>query len=124
VVPEIVIEEFEPFEPIEEEIIDIAYVSREHVLRTFLEHWINFDVGTMYSMLSEASRNQFTRQSFETELRGLTDFRSALRSGYRIDWLGANQARIVTARRILFIRTLLHRTLSVVREDSTWKIVW
>jgi len=119
--PEIVVVEAPPEEDSDR---DIAYVSREQVLRTFLDLWMKFDVGTMYSMLSEISQRQFTRQEFETDLRELTDFRSALRGGYRIDWLGANQARIVTARRILFIRTLLDRTFGVVREGSTWKIVW
>jgi len=114
----------EPETPVEDGGRDVAYVSREQVLRTFLNFWVNFDVGAMYSMLSEASQRQFTRQEFETDLRELTDFRSALRGGYRIEWLGANQARITTARRILFIRTLLNRTLSVVREGSDWKIIW
>ena len=116
--PEIVV-----FEP-ENDRDDIAYISREQTLRAFLDFWVRFDVETMYSMLADSSQRQFSMEAFEAELRNSQDFRTALRSGYRIDWLGADQARIVAARRILVIRTLVNRTLGLAREGSAWKIIW
>ena len=118
----------EPDKPAEDDktniVFDSTYSSRDQALRTFLDLWVKFDTETMYSMLSESSQKRFTKQTFEVELRRSTDFRTALRGGYRIDWLGADQAKIVTARRILLIRTLLSRNLGVTREGAAWKIVW
>ena len=101
-----------------------AYVSRERTVRTFLDLWMKHDPGTMYSMLSESSQKLFSRETFESELRKSADFRAALKDGYTLEWLGAERAKIVAAKRILLIRTLVSRTLGVAREGSTWKIVW
>ena len=123
--PEIVV--LEPGKPAsdnEDNTQDVAYDSREKTLRAFLELWVKFDPETMYSMLSASSRKLFSRQTFEAELKKASDFRSALRDGYTIDWLGAERAKVVTVKRILLIRTLLSRTLGVTREDAVWKIVW
>ena len=104
---------------------DVAYTSREQALRTFLDLWVKLDSQAMYSMLSGSSRKQFSDgKAFEAELRKLPDFRSAIRDGYRIDWLDSERARVVAARRVLFIRTLVSRNLGVAREGATWKIVW
>ena len=78
----------------------------------------------MYSMLSESSQKSFTREAFESELRKAADFRAALRDGYTLDWLGTERAKVVAAKRLLLIRTLVSRTLGVAREGSAWKIVW
>jgi hypothetical protein len=78
----------------------------------------------MYSMLSESSQKLFSKETFESELRKASDFRGALRDGYTIDWLGVERAKIVAAKRVLLIRSLVSRTLGVVREGSNWKIVW
>ncbi|MDR1377360.1 MAG: hypothetical protein LBJ22_07595 [Synergistaceae bacterium] len=103
---------------------DSLYTSREKMVRTFLDLWVRHDPETMYSMLSESSQKLFSRETFESELRKASDFRGALRDGYTIDWLGTERAKIVAVKRILLIRTLVSRTLGVVREGSDWKIVW
>jgi hypothetical protein len=101
-----------------------AYSSRERTVRAFLELWVKNDPETMYSMLSESSKKLFSKETFESDLRKGSDFRGALRDGYTIDWLGVERAKIVAAKRVLLIRTLVSRTLGVVREESDWKIVW
>ena len=103
---------------------DSLYASREKMVTTFLDLWVKHDPETMYSMLSENSRKLFSRETFESELRKAADFIGALRDGYTIDWLGTERAKIVAVKRILLIRTLVSRTLGVVREGSGWKIVW
>jgi hypothetical protein len=78
----------------------------------------------MYSMLSESSQKLLSRETFESDLKKAADFRAALRDGYTVDWLGTERAKVVAVKRILLIRTLVSRTLGVVREDSAWKIIW
>jgi hypothetical protein len=103
---------------------DSAYVSREKTVRDFLSLWTKNDPAAMYSMLSKSSRKLFSEETFESDLRKTSDFRAALRDGYRLEWLGTERARVVAARRILLVRTLVSRTLGVVREGTAWKIVW
>ncbi|MDR1377974.1 MAG: hypothetical protein LBJ36_02850 [Synergistaceae bacterium] len=103
---------------------DKAYSSREKTVRAFLELWMKHDPDAMYSMLSKSSQKLFSKETFESELRKASDFRGALRDGYTIDWTGVERAKIVAVKRILLIRTLISRTLGVVREESNWKIVW
>ena len=114
----------EPDKPVEDSSQDVAYSSREHTLRTFLDLWVKFDLEAMYCMLSGSSQKKFTIQTFEAELKKSQDFRTALRGGYTIDWLDSERAKIVVVKRILVIRTLLSRTLGVTREGTAWKIVW
>ncbi len=101
-----------------------AYVSREQTLRTFLDLWMEHNPGKMYDMLSDSSQRLFSREAFEAEVRKASDFRAALKDGYKIDWLGTERAKIVAVKRILLIRSLVSRTLGVVRENAAWKIVW
>jgi hypothetical protein len=101
-----------------------AYVSREETLRVFLDLWVKQDFGAMYPMLSEASWKLFSQETFESSLRKAVDFRTALREGYSVNWLGPERAKVVAFKRVLLFRTLVSRTLGVVREGSVWKIVW
>ncbi|MDR1979653.1 MAG: hypothetical protein LBQ42_13040 [Synergistaceae bacterium] len=103
---------------------DNLYASREKTVRAFLDLWMKHDPETMYSMLSEGSQKLFSRETFESDLRKASDFRGALQEGYTIEWLGTERAKVVAVKRILLIRTLIGRTLGVVREGSAWKIVW
>jgi hypothetical protein len=108
----------------EPELADSAYESREKTVREFLSLWAKNDPETMYSMLSDSSRKLFSRETFAAELRKSSDFRAALRDGYKLEWLGTERARVVAVKRILLIRTLVSRTLGVAREGAAWKIVW
>lgn len=101
-----------------------AYISRETTLRNFLDLWMQHNPEKMYSMLADSSQRILSRQTFEAELRKASDFRAALKDGYKIDWLGTERAKIVAVKRVLLIRSLVSRTLGVTRENSIWKIVW
>jgi hypothetical protein len=103
---------------------DSAYESREKTVREFLSLWTKNDPDTMYSMLADSSLKLFSRETFTSELRKASDFRAALRDSYTLEWLGTERVRVVSVKRILLIRTLVSRTLGVVREGAAWKIVW
>ena len=104
--------------------LENAYVSREHVLRQFLGLWADNRPSEMYDMLADASRRIISRENFAKEVAKASDLRAGLRDNYRIEWIGEERARVVTDRRLLMFRSLLTRTLGVVREGSSWKIVW
>ncbi|MBR1671332.1 MAG: hypothetical protein IJ702_00200 [Fretibacterium sp.] len=104
--------------------VDNAYVSREHVLRQFLGLWAGNQAGEMYGMLSEGSRKVISQENFAREVAKASDFRAGLKGEYRIEWIGEERARVVTDRRLLMFRSLVTRTLGVVREGSSWKVVW
>jgi hypothetical protein len=105
--------------------VDSSYDSREKTLKTFLDLWITNDPAAMYGMLSASSKKLFPKvAAFESELKKAADFRATLRDGYTIDWLNTERAKVVAVKRFLLIRTLVSRTLGVVRENSTWKILW
>ena len=101
-----------------------AYVSREQVLRQFLTLWSENQPDAMYAMLSAASQKMLTPENFARETAKASDFRSGLKDGYRIDWVGEERARVITDRRFLMFRSLVVRTLGVVREGGSWKVVW
>jgi hypothetical protein len=103
---------------------DSSYVSREKTIRDFLDLWIAQDPEKMYAMLSSASRELLSRESFASELGKSADFRAALRDGYRVDWTTSDRAKVVAVRRVLLVRTVVSRTLGVAREGAAWKIVW
>ena len=54
----------------------------------------------------------------------MNDFRRGLINGYRVEWIGEERVRIVTTRKLLVMRTIINRTLGVVRADGEWQIVW
>jgi len=78
----------------------------------------------MYAMLSTASRKMLSQENFARETAKASDFRSGLKDGYHIDWVGEERARVTTDRRFLMFRSLVVRTLGVTREGSAWKVVW
>jgi hypothetical protein len=78
----------------------------------------------MYGMLSTESRKMYSTESFEKEVRKSADFRKGLLSGYKIDWVGEERARITTTKKLLVMRTLINRTLGVIRIGKEWLIVW
>lgn len=101
-----------------------AYVSREKTMKNFLDLWIKQKPELMYGMLSETSKKLFTVETFAAELKKAAEFRAAIKDGYKIEWIGDDRAKITAIKRVLMIRSLVGRTLGVVREKSSWKIVW
>lgn len=104
--------------------IDNAYVSRENVLRKFLTLWSNNNPSEMYDMLSEQSKKIISRENFAKEIAKDSAFRSGLKSDYRIDWVGEERAKVITTRKTLVFRSVVTRTLGVIREGSSWRVVW
>ncbi|MCL2146309.1 MAG: hypothetical protein FWH52_00755 [Synergistaceae bacterium] len=100
------------------------YISKEKALQNFINSWIANDIPAMYDMLSAETRKMYSLASFEKEVRKSADFRRGLLSGYKIDWVGEERARVTTTKRLLVMRTLINRTLGVVRIGKEWLIVW
>ena len=103
---------------------DNSYVSRENVLRKFLELWVNNNSIEMYEMLSESSKRLISRENFAKEVSKASDFKSGLKGEYKIEWLGNERAKVTVERRMLMFRSLVTRTLTLTRESSAWKIIW
>ena len=101
-----------------------SYVSREYVLKNFLRLWAENKPREMYDMLAESSKKLISRENFAKEIAKSSDFRAMLKGDYRIDWIGEERAKIVGDKRVLMFKTLMSRTLGVVRENSSWKVVW
>ncbi|MBQ9389198.1 MAG: hypothetical protein IJU07_03370 [Synergistaceae bacterium] len=102
-----------------------AYVSRESVLRRFLNLWADGSYGEMYDMLSEGSRKVISRENFAKEAAKASDIRAGVKGGdFRIDWVGEERAKVITVRKTLVFKTVAARTLGVTREGSSWRVVW
>ena len=101
-----------------------AYVSREYVLRRFLNLWADNKAAEMYDMLSDGSRRVISFENFAKDVAKASDMRAGLRGNYRVEWIGEERAKVIVVRQTLVFRSLSSRTLGVVREASSWKIVW
>ena len=101
-----------------------SYVSREYVLKNFLRLWSENKPAEMYEMLAESSKKLISRENFAKEIAKSSDFRAMLKGEYKINWIGEERAKIVGDKKVLMFKTLVSRTLGVVRENSSWKIVW
>ncbi len=105
--------------------IDNAYVSRESVLRRFMNFWAEGSYGEMYDMLSEGSKKILSRENFAKEAAKASDIRAGIKGGdVRIDWLGDERAKIITTHKTLIFRSVSTRTIGVTREGSSWRVVW
>jgi hypothetical protein len=100
------------------------YISKEKTLQNFINSWIANDTRAMYDMLSVETRKMYSLESFEKEIRKSADFRRGLLSGYRIGWIGEERVKITTTKKMLVMRTLISKTLGVVRTGKEWLIVW
>ena len=103
---------------------DNAYVSREYVLRRFLSLWADNKPDEMYDMLSEGSQKVISRENFAKEVVKASDMRAGLRGSYRIEWIGEERAKVIVVKQMLVFRSLSARTLGIIREASSWKVVW
>ncbi len=104
--------------------VDNSYVSKESVLRKFLALWAENRPSEMYDMMSEGSRRNISRENFAKEIRKDGAFREGLRADYRIDWVGEERAKVITTRKTLVFKSVVTRTLGIMREGSSWRIVW
>ncbi len=104
--------------------VDNSYVSKESVLRKFLALWAENRPNEMYDMLSEGSRRNISRENFAKEVRKDGAFREGLRADYRLDWVGEERAKVITTRKTLVFKSVVTRTLGIMREGSSWRVVW
>lgn len=100
------------------------FISKEKTLQNFINSWIANDISAMYDMLSDETRKMYSSDSFGKEVKKSNDIRRGLLSGYKIDWIGEERAKITTTKKLLVMRTLISRTLGVVRTGKEWRIVW
>ena len=104
--------------------IDNSYVSRESVLKKFLSLWSENKADEMYSMLSDSSKRNISRENFAKAIAKDTAMRQGLKNDYRIDWIGEERAKVIATRKTLVFRSVTTRTLGVTREGSSWRVIW
>ena len=104
--------------------VDNAYVSKESVLRRFLALWSENRANEMYDMLNDGSKRNISRENFAKEIRKDSAFREGLKADYRIDWIGEERAKVITTRKTLVFKSVVTRTLGIMREGSSWRVVW
>ena len=105
--------------------LENAYVSRESVLRRFLNFWADGSYSEMYDMLSDGSRKLISRENFAKQAAKSSDIRAGVKGGnYRIDWIGEERAKVITTQKTLVFKSVATRTIGVTREGSSWRIVW
>ena len=104
--------------------IDNSYVSKESVLRKFLALWAENRPNEMYDMLNDGSRRNISRENFVKEIRKDGAFREGLRADYRLDWVGEERAKVITTRKTLVFKSVVTRTLGIMREGTSWRVVW
>ncbi|MDR0654071.1 MAG: hypothetical protein LBG12_12310 [Synergistaceae bacterium] len=112
-----------PHEP-EPPVVDVVTAPQtpKGTLDDYLKAWAEGDTDTMYSLLSSDSRGRISKELFAREVMS-GSFRNALRSGYKVNWVG-NSANVTVAKRVLFVRTLETKKLDFVAENNVWLVAW
>jgi hypothetical protein len=111
-----------PPEPKQETAPETPKLAPRQVLEIYLKAWMDGDTERMYSLLSEESQGKISKELFGREIAS-GNFRSALRSGYRVNWSG-DSARVTVARKILFVRTLETKQINFVIENGSARVSW
>jgi hypothetical protein len=111
-----------PPEPKAETAPETPKLAPRQVLEIYLKAWMEGDTNRMYSLLSEESRGKISKELFDREIAS-DNFKSALRSGYRVNWSG-DSARVTVARKILFVRTLETKQINFVMENGSARVSW
>jgi hypothetical protein len=112
----------EPPDLEDESTSEMPKLAPRQVLEIYLKAWTDGDAERMYSFLSEESRGKISKELFGREVMS-GNFRSALRSGYKVNWSG-DTARVTVARKILFVRTLETKQINFVMENGSARISW
>ncbi|MDR3075891.1 MAG: hypothetical protein LBU26_01220 [Synergistaceae bacterium] len=108
--------------PDEEKKQDAPKLAPRQVLEIYLKAWIDGDVDKMYSLLSAESQGRVSRELFARDVAS-GNFRSALRSGYKVSWTD-DSARVTVAKKVLFVRTLETKQINFVMEDGSARVSW
>jgi hypothetical protein len=97
-------------------------LAPQQVLDIYLKAWVDGDTDRMYSLLSDESRGRISKELFAREIAA-GNFRSALRSGYKVNWVG-DSAKVTVARKMLFVRTLETKQINFVMENGSACVSW
>jgi hypothetical protein len=96
--------------------------EQRQVLESYLRAWISGDTDKMYSLLSSESQGRISRELFSREV--LSDgFRRGLKGGYKVEWQDGG-AKIITSKKILFMRTLDSRQINFAMENGSIRVSW
>jgi len=101
---------------------EIPKLAPRQVLDIYLRAWVDGDAERMYSLLSTESQGRISRELFAREVTS-GGFRNALRSGYKINWVG-DSARVTVAKKVLFVRTLETKQINFITEDGSARVSW
>jgi hypothetical protein len=98
-------------------------LSPRQALDVYLKSWIAGDTEQMYELLSTESREMISRELFNREImRG--GFRNLLKSGYTVNWLSEDSAKVTVARKFLLMRFLDSKRINFVEEDDSARVSW
>jgi hypothetical protein len=103
-------------------VTDAPQLAPRQVLDIYLRAWIDGDVDRMYSLLSTESQGRISKELFAREVTA-GNFRNALRSGYKVSWVG-DSARVTVAKKVLFVRTLETKQINFVTEGGSARVSW
>jgi hypothetical protein len=102
--------------------VEVPKLAPRQVFEIYINAWIDGDIDRMYSLLSSESRGKISRELFTREVTS-GNFRGALRSGYKVNWVG-DSARVTVAKKMLFVRTLETKQINFVMEDGSARVSW
>jgi hypothetical protein len=98
-------------------------MTKEEVVRLFVESWIAGDTETMYKLLSTESQNAYSFEDFKKAAME-SNIRWAFSDGYDLAWINDNRVKISGIQKMLLLKIERSKVLGVVEERRRWRIVW
>ena len=98
-------------------------LSKEEVVKLFVESWINGDLDTMYSLLDSTTRERYSVEEFRT-IAMESNIRWAFKDGYNIIWINETKAKISGVQKLLLVKAERSKVVGLVQERRRWRIVW
>jgi hypothetical protein len=98
-------------------------MTKEEVVRLFVESWIAGDTETMYELLSTESQNAYSFEDFKKAAME-SNIRWAFSDGYDLAWINDNRVKISGIQKMLLLKVERSKVLGVVEERRRWRIVW
>ncbi len=121
IIPE---EKREAFSPEPELDLDSAdHLSKDDVLSTFIDRWVEGDYAAMYDLLSSESRGKYSQNAF-TASAMQSPFRLVLQNGYEVHWIDEFQAEIVARTDLMIMKTFKRKIFRMVETGDVWRISW
>jgi hypothetical protein len=98
-------------------------LSPKQVLDIYLKSWIAGDTERMYELLSTESQDKISRELFNREIMN-GGFRNLLKTGYKVNWLSEDSAKVTVARKLLLMRFLESKRINFAEEDGSARVSW